>query len=194
PTIEIEGGSDPIALTSAMQGTASGLQNNLADYAPPGYVPRPYEDAPGVPEFDELSQDLPPVYDLPYYYNNNAELGARPLADYAPPGYLPREQQEGPGTPEFTPIGPPVRVTSEERDKLVVRGIYPGSFLVPGTNTSFRLRGLVRLAALYDFDPIGTPDAFATNAIPVPQQAGQNFNMSARISRFALESWTPTSF
>jgi DcaP outer membrane protein len=33
-----------------------------------------------------------------------------------------------------------------------------------------------------------------TNMIPVPQEFGQNFNMSARISRFALESWTPTDF
>ena len=72
--------------------------------------------------------------------------------------------------------------------------MMPGSFLVPGTNTSFRLRGFVRLAALYDLEPIGIPDAFVPNTIPVPQQSGQNFNMSARISRFAPESWTPTDF
>jgi hypothetical protein len=72
--------------------------------------------------------------------------------------------------------------------------MMPGSFLVPGMNTSFRLRGFVRLAALGDFDPIGSTDSFATNTIPVPQEEGQNFNMSARISRFALETWTPTDF
>ena len=76
----------------------------------------------------------------------------------------------------------------------MTRGMFPGSFLVPGTSTSVRLRGFIRLAALYDFDPIGVPDAFVTNSIPVPQQIGENFNMSARISRFALETWTPTSF
>jgi hypothetical protein len=44
---------------------------------------------------------------------------------------------------------------------------------------------------LYDFNPIGVPDAFVTNSIPVPQQRGENYNMSARMSRVALESWTP---
>lgn len=77
---------------------------------------------------------------------------------------------------------------------FVTRGMMPGSFLVPGTNTSFRLRGFVRLSAFEDLEPIGTPDAFVTNAIPVPQESGQNYNMSARISRFAIESWTPTTF
>src|SRR5262249_25648441 len=35
-------------------------------------------------------------------------------------------------------------------------------------------------------------DDFVTNTIPVPQQSGQNYNMAARYSRFALETWTPT--
>jgi hypothetical protein len=94
--------------------------------------------------------------------------------------------------PEFTFIPPPVPVTPEERERFVVRGIFPGSFLVPGTNTSFRLRGFVRLTGLYDFDPIGSRDDFVTNTIPVPQQVGQNQNFSARYSRFAVETWTPT--
>jgi hypothetical protein len=72
--------------------------------------------------------------------------------------------------------------------------MMPGSFLVPGTGTSFRLRGFVRLSALGDFEPIGSTDSFVPNSIPVPQQVGQNFNMSGRISRFALESWTPTNY
>jgi hypothetical protein len=70
----------------------------------------------------------------------------------------------------------------------------PGSFLVPGTNTSVRLRGFVRLAALYSFDPIGSRDSFVPNSIVIPQTDGQNFNMSGRISRFALETWTPTDW
>jgi len=67
----------------------------------------------------------------------------------------------------------------------------PGSFLVPGTNTSFRLRGFVRLMGLYDLNPSGVPDAFVTNLIPVPQQHGENANLSARMSRIATETWTP---
>ncbi len=120
-------------------------------------------------------------------------VGPVPLADYAPRGYEAREFQDAPGAPEFVRISPPVRVTDEEREKFVVRGIMPGSFLVPGTNTSFRLRGFVRLTGLYDFDPIGSRDDFVTNTIPVPQQVGQNQNLSARYSRFALETWTPTN-
>jgi hypothetical protein len=96
--------------------------------------------------------------------------------------------------PEFTPIYPPEPITTEERQKFVTRGVFPGSFLVPGTDTSFRLRGFVRLVALYDFNPIDLKDQFVTSFIPVPQQHGENFNLSARISRIGLETWTPTTF
>jgi hypothetical protein len=121
-------------------------------------------------------------------------VGPHEYADYAPFGYEAREPADGqvPGVPEFTPITAPARVTPEEAAKFLTRGLAPGSFLVPGTNTSFRLRGFVRLTGLYDFNPIGTPDIFVTNTIPVPQQSGQNFNETARPSRFALETWTPT--
>jgi hypothetical protein len=47
---------------------------------------------------------------------------------------------------------------------------------------------------MIDFDPIGSRDDFVTNTIPVPQDSGQNFNMSARYSRIAVETWTPTAF
>jgi hypothetical protein len=168
-----------------------------ADYAPQGIQPRGYQDAPGVPEYrseyERYSEPIPEyVYDPDYYYSGYNEV--HQLADYAPPGYEARDYQSAPGDPEYTPYSPPVRVTQEEREKFVVGGIMPGSFLAPGTNTSFRLRGFVRLAALYDLDPIGLRDAFPTNTIPVPQEEGQNFNMSARISRFALETWTPTDW
>lgn len=140
---------------------------------------------------DPLYGDMPSYFYEPGYYSSTG-VGARPIADYAPPGYLPREQQEGPGVPELTPIT--VAPTDIQQRDFVARGMMPGSFLVPGSNTSVRLRGFARLVMLYDFDPIGTPDAFITNSIPVPQQVGENFNMSARMSRFGLETWTPTSF
>ena len=119
-------------------------------------------------------------------------VGPHAYADYAPYGYEPREFQDAPGVPEFTPITAPVPVTPEERARFVTRGLAPGSFLVPLTNTSFRLRGFVRATALGDFDPIGSRDDFVTNTIPVPQGVGQNFNISARYSRFTVETWTPT--
>jgi hypothetical protein len=147
--------------------------------------------APGLAEFFHLeSPAFPDYYYEPAYYNTPG-IGARPLAEYAPPGYEPRETDEGqaPGTPEFTPITPP---DPADRNRFVTRGMFPGSLLVPGTNTSFRFRGFVRLTGLYDFDPIGSRDDFVTNTIPVPKQTGQNANVSARYSRIGLDTWTPT--
>ncbi|MBX3438136.1 MAG: porin [Planctomycetaceae bacterium] len=180
-------------LPVAAQATPPAVEAPPADYAPLGYAARPFQDAPGVPEYAELTQPMP-QYTYRQNYYNQPGIGARPMADYAPWGYEAREFQDAPGAPEFTPLAPPVPITPEEREKFVVRGLYPGSFLVPGTNTSFRLRGFVRMTGLFDFDPIGSRDDFVTNTIPVPQDSGQNFNVSARYSRFALETWTPTSF
>jgi hypothetical protein len=169
------------------------LQPPSSDYAPAGTFPRPPQE---IPEYYHPTSDpLPPYYYEPAYYDTPG-IGARPLADYAPPGYEARETDEGqaPGVREFTPIPTPVPITPEERQKFVTRGLFPGSFLVPGTNTSFRFRGFVRLTGLYDFDPIGSRDDFVTNTIPVPQEKGQNNNVSARYSRIGLDTWTPTPF
>ncbi len=155
-------------------------------------MPNPQTPSGGV-EYDSQSSERPPYYYQRDYYLRSG-VGARAIADYAPPGYQPREQQEGPAVPEYSSITPPPSDSWEDSDQLVTRGLYPGSFIVPGTNTSFRLRGFVRLAALYDLAPIGSRDSFVTNTIPAPQQVGQNYNMSGRISRFALETWTPTDY
>jgi hypothetical protein len=139
------------------------------------------------------SRSLPAYYYRPEYYNTSG-IGARPLADYAPPGYEAREFQDAPGAPEFTQLTPPPPPSVTGPNAGVVRGMMPGSFLVPGSSTSFRLRGFARLGGMIDFDPIGSRDDFVTNTIPVPQDSGQNFNMSARYSRIAVETWTPTAF
>lgn len=152
------------------------------------------QNAPGADDAiprDEVN--LPDYVFAPEYYLRPIG-GGHALADYAPAGYEARDQQDGPGVPEYVRVGPPPRLDEAQLDNFVTRGMHPGAFLVPGTTTSFRLRGFVRLTGLFDFDPVGVPDAFVTNSIPVPQQFGQNFNVSARISRFALESWTPTNF
>lgn len=171
-----------------------------ADYAPPGVHPPGEKDAPGALLFRPLTDTLPSpgeLYvppELPSADYFLTAVGPHEYADYAPPGYEAREGEEGqvPGVPEFTPITVPVPVTPEEREKFLVRGLAPGSFIVPGTNTSFRFRGFVRLTGLYDFNPIGSRDDFVTNTIPVPQTTGQNYNMSARYSRIGLDTWTPT--
>lgn len=99
-------------------------------------------------------------------------VGPRSYADYAPPGFYPEDYQEAPGVPEFIPITAPATVTAEERQKFVTRGLFPGSFLIPGSNTSFRFSGFVRLGETFDFNPIGSTDSFVTNSIPVPAGAG----------------------
>jgi hypothetical protein len=147
----------------------------------------------GALNFELPTSILPEYYYRPDYYETSG-IGARPIADYAPAGYETREYESAPGEPLFSPITPPPRPTSAAANNFVTRGMMPGSFLVPGTNTSFRFRGLVRLAAMEDLQPIGTPDSFVTNAIRVPQTRGQNFNMSGRISRFGFDTWTPTAF
>jgi hypothetical protein len=172
--------------------------NLTSQFEQPDYLSQEnYQDAPSemVEQMEQVRarQELPDFfYDTEEY--NTWGVGVRPIADYAPPGYEARDYQDAPGVPEFRRITPPPMPEAGDAGKVVTRGIVPGSFMVPGTNTSFRLRGFIRLAGLYDFDPIGVPDAFVTNTIPVPQQEGQNVNFSARISRFAIESWTPTEF
>lgn len=163
------------------------------DYGSSTDYTRDLGDAPGVYDYGVFSSVLPDYYYRAGYYETYG-IGARALADYAPPGYEARDYQDAPGVREFTPITPPPRPSPEPASTFVTRGMMPGSFLVPGSSTSFRLRGFVRLAAMEDFEPIGSADSFVTNTIPVPQTEGQNFNMTARISRFAIESWTPTTF
>jgi hypothetical protein len=172
------------------------LQPSISGNASEGSLDDDSQDAPGAADnlLNDDDVNLPPDYFYESSYYNAYGVGARAIADYAPPGYEARDYQDAPGMPEFTRITPPPRPSAEDAGDFVTRGMFPGSFLVPGINTSFRLRGFVRLAALYDFDPIGSTDSFVPNTIPVPQDVGQNYNMSARISRFALESWTPTNF
>jgi hypothetical protein len=170
--------------------SATAPQNTSADAPPPGSDPSDIQNAPGANPYgvEDLYRRI-----VTEATTRQFGIAPRSVDFYAPPGFFARDQQDGPGVPEFTPITPPVPVTAEERLKFVTRGVVPGSFLVPGTNTSLRIRGFVRLTGMYDFNPIGTPDIFVTNSIPVPQSRGQNQNFTVRPSRFAIESWTPTS-
>ncbi len=185
----------PVVSMNSVQGQGGGLQPAplpSADYAQPG-IPRDGQTVPGLDYYRYKDDYLPFYYYQPNYYER-ADVGARPFADYAPLGFEAREFQDAPGAPEFTRLAVPPQITEEERQKFVTRGMMPGSFLVPGTNTSFRIRGFIRGTAIYDFQPIGSRDDFVTNTIPVPQENGENFNYTARPSRFAIETWTPTTF
>jgi hypothetical protein len=150
-----------------------------------------YQNAPAITEDLIVENSLLDFSAINYF---EPGVGPKPFADYAPIGYYPLDYQEAPGAPSYTPIPMPETITPEERKKLVTRGIYPGSLLAPATNTSLRFSGFVRAGSTFDFNPVGTPDQFVTNSIPVPQQVGQNVNFSARPTRLSMDSWTPTSF
>jgi hypothetical protein len=173
-----------------------------ADYGPLGTIPRGIQEAPGVPEYTPIippgitSPELYAPPRLPTHDYLLTAVGPHQYADYAPYGYETRDVDEGqaPGVAEYTPITAPVPVTPDEAARFVTRGMAPGSFLIPGTDTSFRFRGFVRATGLYDLNPIGSRDDFVTNTIPVPQQHGENYNVSARYSRIGLDTWTPTPF
>jgi hypothetical protein len=109
---------------------------------------------------------------------------------------MPADPQGGIGAPLYQPIPlltPEQTPTDLERDKFVSRGLFAGSYLIPGTNTSYKWYGFARLDAIADLNPIGGTDSFVTAQIPVPQGRGQNFAANPRYSRLGLDTWTPTS-
>jgi hypothetical protein len=89
-------------------------------------------------------------------------------------------------------------------------GSFPGSFLVPGTNTSFKVGGYAKLDIWYDFgthqDLSGSGGTGVTfNAIPldanVPGSTAStghnihgNVRLSAAESRFNIQTRTPTAY
>jgi len=169
------------------------IQDTAQQYSASRYLEPSLEQVTPGPD-DSLRRSVIPEYLYTSEYYNRDYGGIRPTSEYAPGGYYPRDQQEGPADPEYWRLYPPPQLATEERENFMSRGYVPGSILVPGTNTSILLRGFLRLAAMYDYDPVGVTDGFVTSTIPVPQQDGSNLNLSARISRFSIESWTPTNF
>jgi hypothetical protein len=155
--------------------------------APEGGIP----DTPAQPGPAGLYAPLPPV--SPDY--SRPGIGVRPISDYAPPGLQRTDPQGGLGAELYRPVPIPTpeqNPTDLERDKFVTRGLFPGTFLIPGTNTSFKIYGFVRLDGIFDFNPIGGTDSFVTAQIPIPQGRGQNVALNPRYSRLGLETWTPT--
>jgi hypothetical protein len=84
-------------------------------------------------------------------------------------------------------------VSRTESNKFVTAGSFPGSYKIPGSNTSYRWGGLVHLDAMFDFDPIGSTDDFITSTIPVPGEKGQNANLTARWTRLEFETHTASN-
>lgn len=84
----------------------------------------------------------------------------------------------------------------------VTRGTLPGSFLVPGTSTSVKIGGYVKVDAIYD---LGAPQGDLVNpaAVPLnaPGAAGAaarrdtgNFRLHARQTRLSVATSTPSAY
>jgi Porin subfamily len=82
-------------------------------------------------------------------------------------------------------------------EEPVVGGAFPGSFKLPGTNTSIGLHGWVSLQSFYDSNQY-VGDKFAIgNLLPngdAQAQTQGTYHMQGKLTRFIIESQTPTSF
>lgn len=79
---------------------------------------------------------------------------------------------------------------------VVVGGDIPGSIKIPGTDTSLKLSGYIRLVAAKDLNEfLGSKfqaGNISPNGAPARNQSGNMF-MTAKLSRLMFESYTPTS-
>ena len=77
----------------------------------------------------------------------------------------------------------------------VTRGDHPGSFKIPGTNTSVKIGGYVKADFIYDVDA-DLGDSFAASAIPADgsdaDRKSGNFRSHAKQTRLNFSTWTPT--
>jgi len=78
---------------------------------------------------------------------------------------------------------------------VVTGGDFPGSYKLPGSNTSWKLGGYVKIDAIYDFDQKGADAsggiAEDSNVTAVDQDTG-HFQMSMRQTRFTWDARTAT--
>src|SRR6266550_6478925 len=79
-------------------------------------------------------------------------------------------------------------------NKYASEGDFPGSFLIPGTKTSFQIGGFVQFDAIFDGDRIDNKDAFVVSSIPTggAKTGAGDTNFSIRQTRLFLKTETPT--
>ena len=79
----------------------------------------------------------------------------------------------------------------------VVGGDFPGSFKLPGSDTSVAIHGYTKLDAIYSFDA-RMGDSFVESTIPGNHSAnshnGPQVRFHARQSRLTFETRTPTNY
>lgn len=77
--------------------------------------------------------------------------------------------------------------------QAVTGGDYPGSFKLPGSDTSVKIGGYVKGDFIYDVNS-DTGDSFAVSAIPADgtDEEEESFRAHAKQTRINLTTWTPT--
>jgi hypothetical protein len=77
-----------------------------------------------------------------------------------------------------------------------LKGEFPGSFKIPGSDAALRIGGRVRMTYVNSFDAIGSDDRFVTSSIPIEgsEAAGKTSRVefSAAPSRLNFDLRTPT--
>lgn len=80
--------------------------------------------------------------------------------------------------------------------QAVTAGDRPGTFKLPGTNTSVEISGYAKGDFIYDIDA-DTGDSFAASAIPPdgsPEDNGPSTRLHGRQTRITVATYTPSSF
>ena len=140
-----------------------------------GQLPPPAEtvQAPSKSTVDPGLSSKPPPFSIP-----PGEAAPTPSAQ---DGAAPKD-----GTaPAVTNDTNPFAGFPQVQDALA--DLLPGNF----KNTKYKWYGFVRLAGIYDFNPIGSTDDFVTSSIPIPQGKGRNFVLTPRYTRLGFDTLTP---
>ena len=81
--------------------------------------------------------------------------------------------------------------------QAVTGGDFPGSFKLPGSDTSYAIHGYAKVDAIYDLDSFIGDSAGFSGIVPDDTTADNrapNFRMHAKQSRFNIQSRTPTEY
>ncbi|WP_230169271.1 porin, partial [Roseomonas sp. CECT 9278] len=102
-----------------------------------------------------------------------------------------------PFAPDVAGLHPPGAQGDQSASGDALRSDLPGiAFRVPGTDTQVRLYGFAKLTGYYDLGPRNQTDAPPPQGIPLTgslaDQQGGDFGMTARFSRFGLDTRTLT--
>jgi hypothetical protein len=82
--------------------------------------------------------------------------------------------------------------SSAQEVKEPTNELPPGWWLIPKTNTQFKVGGYVKFDLIHDFNPIASPDFFDVSKIPTDGSEGQSTHLHAKETRLYLDVRTPS--